>query len=199
MKNFKKAYEFDFVQDTQQVFREMLHVIANPGTIRSIKRQGEMFNLAEGSLVALGCTVLDNETSFYVEKNPKLHERLQELTLAQGNCLQDADYLFFSTQLNYTSIEELMKHGKHGTYEDPQNSATYFIQCENLEGDQKVCLKGPGVNGEKTVNLSLYVKQVIEIRQRIKLEYPLGIDLYFISKDGDLMGVPRLCSMKEAK
>lgn len=37
VKELKLAYEFDFVFDGQKVFRELLHVLANPGTIGSIR------------------------------------------------------------------------------------------------------------------------------------------------------------------
>ena len=197
MENYVKAYAFDFIHDTQKVFREMLSALANPGTIGSITDEVKKFDRKEGALAILGCVVLDNEKSMYVEKNPRLEEIIHDLTLCREESLENADYIFLSSEMNYASIEEIFKNVKWGTYADPQESATIFIFCNSMEGTEPVVLSGPGVDGVKMIKTNSYIKNILEIRQKLKIEYPLGIDLFLLTEDGKIMGIPRLCKMDE--
>lgn len=196
MKNqVELAYQFDFVHDGQKVFRELLNIIANPGTIKSIAAQAEKFKEVYAPLTALGCTLLDNEEVMYVEKNPRLATELHDLTLCREGELEQADYVFLSSQMNYGSMEEIMKNVKKGTYKDPQNSATILILCDEMKGNVEMNLTGPGIKETKRVFVQQYIKTIVTIRQSLQTEYPLGIDLIFVTPDGDLMGIPRLCKI----
>lgn len=194
-KQVQLAYQFDFVHDGQNVFRELLYVMANPGTVRSISAQTEKFEEVYAPLTTLGCTLLDNEEVMYVEKNPRLAAELHDLTLCREGELEQADYIFLSSQMNYGSMEEIMKNAKKGTYKDPQDSATILILCDEIKGNVEINLKGPGIKGTKKIGVQQYVKTILAIRQSMQIEYPLGIDLVFITPDGELMGMPRLCKL----
>lgn len=196
-KQVQLAYQFDFVHDGQKVFRELLNAMANPGTIKSIALQTAKFHETYAPLTALGCTLLDNEEKMYVEKNPKLSSELHDLTLCKAGELEEADYIFLSSQMNYGSLEEIMKNVKKGTYADPQDSATLVILCDEIEGNAGMIIKGPGVNGKMTVNVQQYVKSIVSIRQGLQIEYPLGIDLVFVTPDGKMMCIPRLCKISD--
>lgn len=192
-KQVQLAYQFDFVHDGQKVFRELLHAMANPGTVKSITAQAEKFKEAYAPLTALGCTLLDNEELMYVEKNPRLAAELHDLTLCKEGALEQADYIFLSSQMNYGSMEEIMKNAKKGTYKDPQDSAAILILCDEIRGNINMSLEGPGIKGTKLLGVQQYVKTILEIRQSLRTEYPLGIDLVFVTPKGELMGIPRLC------
>ena len=166
VKELKLAYEFDFVFDGQKVFRKLLHALANPGTIGSIGHQAGKFAGSHQALMALGCTLLDNEETMYVEKNPVLSADLHSL-----------------------------KNIKHGTYADPQQSATVFLQCTELAGRESMTLEGPGIKDRLTVEVYPYIKKVTALRQSLQIEYPLGVDLVFADVTGNIMGLPRLCRM----
>lgn len=194
-KQVQMAYQFDFVHDGQKVFRALLHAMANPGFVQSIAAQAGTFKEAYAPLTALGCTLLDNEERMYVEKNPRLAAELHDLTLCREGELEQADYIFLSSQMNYGSMEEIMKNAKKGTYKDPQDSATILILCDEIKGNAEMTLKGPGIKGTKLMKVPQYVKTILAIRQSLQTEYPLGIDLVFVSPDGELMAIPRLCKM----
>ena len=192
----KTVYQFDFVHDGQKVFRELLSAQANPGQIRTIIRQAEKFEGDYQTLLAIGCTLLDNEEKMYVEKNPRLCSELHNLTLCKAADLDQADYVFLSSEMNYGSLEQILKNVRHGTYEDPQESATVILLCSQIQGEEPMCLTGPGVDGECTQNIYPYVKKAIQIRNRLKIEYPLGVDLIFADRSGNLLGIPRLVKVK---
>ena len=197
MKQLERACQFDFVQDTQKVFREMLEAIANPGTIRRITKQAEVWNRKEGALAALGCVVLDHEKSMFVEKNPHLVELLHDLTLSDEQQLEAEDYVFLSSELNDASMQEIIKNVKKGTYADPQESATLFLFCETLKGTEEITINGPGISGEKRIQTTSYIKNALKIRQSFHIEYPLGVDFFFVTEQGELMSMPRLCKQIE--
>lgn len=198
-KQVELAYQFDFVHDGQKVFRELLSAVANPGTIRDISTQVKKFNGVYAALTALGCTLLDNEEIMYVEKNPALAAELHDLTLCREGSLEQADYIFLSSEMNYGSLEEIMRNVKKGTYADPQESATIIILCNQMKGDVPMTLFGPGIKDKLTVKVQQYIKTILSIRQSLEIEYPLGIDLVFATAEGELMGIPRLCRISEER
>lgn len=191
----RSVYQFDFVHDAQKVFRELLSAMANPGQIRGIKKQAEKFTGDYAALLALGCTLLDNEEKMYVEKNPGLSSELHNLTLCKEADLDQADYVFLSSEMNYGSMEQILKNVRHGTYADPQESATIFLLCGQVEGEETMTLKGPGVKGERKLPVCPYIKKVIRLRNNLEIEYPLGVDLVFADRSGNLIGVPRLIKL----
>lgn len=196
-KQVQLAYQFDFVHDGQKVFRELLSAMANPGRVKSIAAQSAKFKENYAPLTALGCTLLDNEEKMYVEKNPGLASELHDLTLCREGDLEEADYIFLSSQMNYGSLEQIIKNVKKGTYADPQDSATVIILCGGINGDVPMTLKGPGIDGTLTVAVEQYVKTIIAIRQSLQTEYPLGVELVFVTENGELMGIPRLCKIAD--
>lgn len=194
---FQMVYEFDFVHDGQKVFRQILDAMSNPGQIKNIKEQAVKFNKEAKVLMAIGCTLLDNEVTMYVEKNQGLQNILEELTLCEKTEFEKADYIFLSSELNYGSITEMMKNCKRGTYEDPQQSALFILLCDSFNEETTMTLTGPGIDNRLTIKTGEYIKNIITIRQGLYMEYPLGIDLLFVDKEGNLLGIPRLCNIEE--
>lgn len=195
--NIKQAYEFDFVHDAQKVFRELLDAVANPGMKKNIREQASKFDEVYAPLTAVGCTLLDNEQKMYVEKNPVLASKLHHLTLCQESDLKEADYVFLSSEMNYGSMTEILKNVKKGSYTDPQDSATVFVLCQEIEGKSKMTISGPGVDKTKTMMVNQYVKTIIRLRQEMETEYPLGTDLVFADPYGEILGIPRLVKIEE--
>lgn len=190
-------YQFDFVHDGQKVFRGLLEAIANPGEIKSIRQESGKFEGKYAVLLALGCTLLDNEEKMYVEKNPSLSSELHSLTLCREDELMIADYVFLSSEMNYGSLEQILRNVKHGTYADPQESATVILSCESIQGKESMTLMGPGIKGEKQISVYPYIKKTITLYRNLNIEYPLGVDMVFADKEGNLLGVPRLVKVKE--
>lgn len=186
------VYQFDMVHDGQHVFRELLQAMANPGQIRDINKEASAFAGDQRAMLALGCTLLDNEEKMYIEKNPRLAEALHSLTLCRESALEEADFVFLSSEMNFGSLEQVFRHVKHGTYADPHDSATIVLFTNDMDGDEVMTLQGPGVDGERSLMIASYVKQVVQLLNRQQIEYPLGIDLIFCDPKGQLLAVPRL-------
>lgn len=156
----KLTYTFDFVHDGQRIFRQLLHAMANPGQITSIQEESDKFHDVYAPLTAIGCTLLDHEESIYVEKNPRLFEELHNLTLCRSGQLTEADYVFLSSEMNYGAIEQILKNVKKGTFQDPQDSATMILLCQNLTGTEEMTIEGPGIDGTRTIQVNPYIKKI---------------------------------------
>lgn len=195
----EKAFDFDFVFDTQFVFRKLLDAIAKPMTIESIDKLKNSFP-ENAFLTALGCTFLDNGAEMYVEKNTALADTLSSLTLSKQTDIENADYIFLTSELNYETIRTIFEKAKKGTLPDPHKSATIIISCHSFEGDEDITVVSPGIKGAYNGKTSKYIKTILEIKQQLACEYPCGIDLFFISDKGDIFAYPRLARLtKEEK
>lgn len=197
LQTLETVYEFDFVHGGQHVFRELLQALANPGQIRDISAEADAFEGESRAMLALGCTLLDNEEKMYIEKNRQLAEELHSLTLSRESALEEADFVFLSSEMNMGSLEQVMRRVKHGTYADPHTSATIILYTPDIDGEKVMTLTGPGIDGERSIQTTAYVREVVGLLNDLGIEYPLGIDLVFCDAQGRLLAVPRLVKVNE--
>lgn len=94
-------------------------------------------------------------------------------------------------------LPEVLTQAKCGTLIDPHKSATLFIQ-DNGEKTEKIALYGSGIDGETTFSCSSLVCQALELRDQQEYEYPMGIDLIFVTDDGAVTCIPRLVRRRNA-
>lgn len=188
-------YKFDFVHDTQKIFRKILSSMSQPGKIFNISDESSKFNDKYSHLLGIGASLLDNEVSVFVEKTPSLEKQLLELTLVKKEDLPLADFIFITAPMNYECAKEIIFKAKKGSFKDPHESATIVILCENFSGNKNIVLKGPGIKGIKELMVNDYIKNIIKIKQEEITEYPCGIDIIFVSENGEILSIPRLCKM----
>ncbi len=193
----EKAFSFDFVFDTQSTFRKLMDAMSHPFQKYSIAEESKGFDDEQSLFLTIGCTLLDNETSFYVEKNTALMTEIQELTLSNEADIRGADYILLSSELNYETIRSMFQHAKKGDFYDPHKSATFIIYAKADDISEKIIAEGPGIKEQIDVATSKYVKNILEIRTEETVEYPCGIDLVFLFDNGDIMGCPRLIKTRE--
>ena len=92
-------------------------------------------------------------------------------------------------------FEEFL-HINHGSLEEPNKSATVFYLVETLsnevmENGQSIILQGPGIKEEQLVFFDTIGHQEIEYWKESRKNYPLGVDIYLIDKNGLICGIPR--------
>lgn len=184
----KTLHQFDEVFDTQAVFRMLLEGMSNPSRTISIAAQKEKMFGAHGAFLALGMTLLDNEVSFSVCGDETLREELQLVTLSEEKSLSEADYIFV---MNSQMLSSIFVQAKSGTLMDPHHSATLIIR-DSGESEQRVTLYGPGINGTIEFFCSEIVRQTLLLRDQQEYEYPMGVDLIFVTDSGDVTCIPRL-------
>ena len=187
-----KKHNFDIVFDSQKIFRLILEAMSNPARIVNIKEYADKLYGNYPVLLAVAMTLLDNEVSFNTCENRQLSDEIVSLTLSRREKVDSADFIFVCEPKDTKNIIENVKFG---TLADPHKSAAVIIQNDS-EPIEKLKLSGPGINGYTDIMVTQTVKDSIVLRDMQNYEYPQGIDLLFISSNGELFAVPRLTRME---
>jgi len=166
----QKTYNFDMVFDTIIVNRKLMNCFSHPMKKENMLEGIGNFASEHDDFLVIAATLLDNEVSFFVERNTGLEDKITEITLSKYAALEDADYIFIPSTINYVTLDEIFGKAKSGTYEDPHSSATIIIRAPD----------------------DIFIKKTIEILKKQNIEYPLGIDLIFMMENGDMLAIPRL-------
>ena len=189
-----KKHNFDTVFDSQQVFRLVLEAMANPARPVHIKKYADKFNGVFGGhsvFLAVAMTLLDNEAGFNACENHSLADDIASLTYSKKEKIEEADFVFVCNSDVNKNIKNVIENVKCGTLADPHKSATVIIQNDG-EPDCRLTFSGPGIDGHVKIQASQMVKDAIALRDAQNYEYPQGIDLLFISSEGELFAIPRL-------
>ena len=195
-----KKHSFDAVFDSQKVFRLIIEAMSNPARVVNIKEYADKFFGGHPVFLAVAMTLLDNEISFNTCGNQPLSDEIVSLTLAKREQTEFADFVFVCDPneiKNKKNIKSVIEKAKCGTLSDPHKSATVIIR-DNRENVPacRLTLSGPGIDGYTTVQATQTIKYAITLRDARYYEYPQGIDLIFISNDGDLTAIPRTSRME---
>ena len=183
-----KKHSFDPVFDSQKVFRSILDAISNPARVVNIKESaGKLFGSCP-EFLAVAMTLLDNETSFAVYGDASLSDEIASLTLAGREETGSADFHFVC---DLSVLRAVIENAKCGTLSDPHKSATVVIR-NNGSPDCPIKVSGPGIDGQMSIQATLTVRDAIAFRDKQNYEYPQGVDMIFISDEGELFAMPRL-------
>jgi alpha-D-ribose 1-methylphosphonate 5-triphosphate synthase subunit PhnH len=190
-----QANAFDEVHDCQDVFRQLLQAISNPGAIVSIAASAAKLDDEGGAMLALALTLLDRETVFSVVDDALLAQSFAQLTYA-GNRDVQAGFIFITKPCEAENIGKVLERATPGTLTEPHTGSTLFVSVPEFPGAASARLSGPGIKGARSVGLSDYAKAWLAARDRIEYEYPMGIDLIFVTPGGDVMAIPRKITME---
>jgi alpha-D-ribose 1-methylphosphonate 5-triphosphate synthase subunit PhnH len=211
MERLKRKHDFDMVHGTQEVFRVLLEALANPGRVLNFRPQAVRF-AGEGRWLAPALTLLDGETGFFWDGDPRTGEEIHFLSGAPRVFLEDADFVFLSGGSHVPGASSdpvamaadrgegfraeasgILSRVKGGTHLDPHDSALLFIAAgDRSGGDVKVLLRGPGIPPEGR-RLELFPGEAAWCRalEARGFEYPCGVELIFLREDFSLLALTR--------
>lgn len=189
----KKKHQFNEVFDGQSMFRTILETMSNPGRVCSIEEQAEKMYGEYKVCLAIAMTLLDNETTFYTEEE-SLAEEISLLTLAKKVEKEEADFLFL---MGESQVDSCIPQAKTGTLENPQKSCTCIVVTDQ-EPNTTLTIYGPGVKDRMELLVSDLVKHTLDKRDEQYYEYPEGVDFLFVTKQGRILGIPRLVKEVQA-
>ena len=78
-----------------------------------------------------------------------------------------------------------------GTARSPESGATLVLAVDSLDGGDPVRLTGPGLRTECEFAPRVIDPEIWAAREEKVAEFPAGIDLRFVARDGSLVGIPR--------
>ena len=181
-----RKHSFDLIFHSQQVFRLILEAMSNPTRVVNIKKYADRLFGECPALLTVAVTLLDNEASFNT-CGSGFTDDIVSLTFAKPEKAEVADFIFVRA---WNDIRSAVESAKCGTLSDPHKSAMVVIQNDDV-AYASLALCGPGIEGVADVLVTKTVEDAIILRDAQHYEYPQGIDLIFVSGDGELLAIPR--------
>lgn len=180
---------FDQVFDSQRVFRCLLEAVAKPGKLSALP-PFDSGTPTEG----VARTLLDHEVYFCaVGGESGFEERLSLLTGSRIAPMTEAEFVFI-----YEPDRTASKLGR-GELARPELGATAIYSVTKLEETEKLSesnsltlgFSGPGVPGERPIEIVGLPASEIEAIIQSRADYPLGVDVYLVDEAGWVAGLPR--------
>jgi alpha-D-ribose 1-methylphosphonate 5-triphosphate synthase subunit PhnH len=195
--------QFDFVYDSQRTFRTMMMALAYPGIIQRLDPISLSISKPDLEYILQPLlTLLDLETVFCVVcQDKKLQQAVTKYieinTHSQSRKLQQADFILCLEPSLYGQFSQLKK----GTLAQPNAGATVLYLLDSLSEQptanaMKINLAGPGIKRVQTIYTGGLDPDEIEQWGHYRVEYPRGIDIYLVTRAGNLVGIPRSVNLK---
>jgi alpha-D-ribose 1-methylphosphonate 5-triphosphate synthase subunit PhnH len=176
--------------DSQVVFRNILKVMSEPGTIIEMTGTEEPYN-TQSSLNSqkykLSClwsvaqTLLDSDCSVFVCASLNDKSFIQSLSFFTGvsfaHDIKSADFIFMSMH----ELKDLNDFNLGGI-EKPHLSSTVLVYVESMSAAEQIMLSGPGIKESRSLALAGLDAEKIDLLKNNHKLYPCGIDFIFCSE-----------------
>lgn len=187
--------KFDYVHDVQRAYRKLIDSISKPGTMVSLYEESRKLDSVANcnrSILVLMLMLLDAEVTFHIlgGETQNISRYINQLTYSKVVPLEEADFIYVLEGADSEEIEGAIIRCKIGDLVNPHLSATLIIEVEKISNHRDLVLSGPGIKGEKYISISGETDWV-RLRAEKNIEYPLGIEMYFVDKNYNLLALPR--------
>ncbi|MBA9025981.1 phosphonate C-P lyase system protein PhnH [Peribacillus huizhouensis] len=193
--------KLDVVHDLQTVYRKLVDATSRPGKVMDLQKEVEVLDVQTNCLSAtilFALTVLDPEVTFKVitKQEEAVSRMINQLTYSKSVDVSDADFIFILEDALHEEMEDAMNQAKVGSLSNPHESAMIILEVSDVTKGKPVKLSGPGIQGETDLNMQ-NVSNWMEMRNEKNVEFPLGIDMYFVDHQHQLLAIPRTTQIKE--
>jgi len=185
----------DPVYESQIVFRKILKVMSEPGTIKKIKNKLSAPDPMMKATTAVCLTLMDFQTKVWLDL-PRDSEVSKYLKFHTGLRLvehsSEADFVvFFSAPDKFPPLNL-------GTDRNPETAATVVIQTPSLDDTGKLKLTGPGIKKSRFLNAENIPMSLWGQRGKVNSLFPKGIDI-ILTSNKKLSALPRTTKIKMNK
>lgn len=183
------------VHNAQEIFRSLVQAMSRPGTICDIAPHAAVDNGNGISpyIMSVLMTLLDGEVKFAVaaEDGNSSGRLVRQLTYADYVEPEEADYIVVPHGNEHEKwTRAAISSARTGTLESPERAATIIMEVENLKDGADVLLRGPGIEDKAGLKVDGYAEW-LDIRREKNREFPLGVDMLLLDKQGSLAALPR--------
>ena len=201
--SLKLLTPFENIGDSsQQVFRQLLKAMSEPGHIEKLDSDSSVKQLSEHDSViypttwALVQTLLDADCR--VALLPSMEKSVIKQSLqffTDSNMESNYQYANFAL----LSIQELhnLDQFNSGTLESPHESCTLIVQTPEISNEPQMILEGPGIKKQRQLNIGGLEQEQIKALQGNHQNYPCGLDIIFCSPE-KICALPRSTSITVA-
>lgn len=190
----------DLIHDVGEAYRQLVNANSYPGNVYNVAPYVEKSidmpdMLATTQLMCL--MLLDAEVSFAVvgESSKDVVAFMTKFTYAKQTTVNKADFIFILKTASIQQKQEAVKQAQIGTLIDPHESATIICEVDSVTKGDGYCFSGPGIKDETRVNVSIF-DQWNTILSEKNIEFPLGIELYLVDENDDIMALTRTTQVK---
>lgn len=176
--------------DSQVVFRNILKVMSEPGTIIDMSGNAELYSIRASLSIQqnkLSClwsvaqTLLDSDCSVFVCASLSDKSFIQSLSFFTGvsfsQDIKSADFIFMSMH----ELKDLNNFNLGGI-EKPHLSSTVLVYVDSITAVDQIILSGPGIKDSRSLALSGLDSEKIDLLKNNHKLYPCGIDFIFCSE-----------------
>lgn len=191
----------DVVHDIQTVYRKLVTATSRPGTLVVLDREARTSDVQMeclSSTILLARTVLDPEVSFKVisKAEEAVSRMINQLTYSKPVDLPEADFIFILHDASEEQMKEALNKAKVGNLLNPHESAMIILEVPDVTKGDSMILSGPGIQDESFLSLP-NVSAWLAARDEKNMEFPLGIDMYFVDQQDRLIALPRTTQIRE--
>ncbi|MED3984383.1 phosphonate C-P lyase system protein PhnH [Peribacillus simplex] len=191
----------DVVHDIQTVYRKLVTATSRPGTLVVLEREAKTLDVQMeclSSTILLARTVLDPEVTFKVisKAGETVSRMINQLTYSKPVDLPEADFIFILHDASEEQMKEALTKAKVGNLLNPHESAMIILEVPDVTKGDSMILSGPGIQQESFISLP-NVSAWLGARNEKNIEFPLGIDMYFVDRQDRLIALPRTTHIKE--
>ncbi|MCD1158727.1 MULTISPECIES: phosphonate C-P lyase system protein PhnH [Peribacillus] len=191
----------DVVHDIQTVYRKLVTATSRPGTLVVLDREARTLDVQMeclSSTILLARTVLDPEVSFKVisKAEEAVSRMINQLTYSKPVDLPEADFIFILHDASEEQMKEALNKAKVGNLLNPHESAMLILEVPDVTKGDSMILSGPGIQDESFLSLP-NVSAWLAARNEKNMEFPLGIDMYFVDQQDRLIALPRTTQIRE--
>lgn len=188
----------DIAIQNQKIFKEVVQALSYPGKKVSLNIDSSFIGNLLPETMNILFTLLDGEVSYHIlGDDQEVNQELQFRTMAQTAEVETADYIVVPLKQT-AQLADAIHQSKKGTASDPNLSATFIIECVDIQADGRLSWSGPGI--QSTISMDIVdSEQWLASRAEAVSDFPLGIDILLVGKDGNIVGLPRSTKVEEVK
>jgi alpha-D-ribose 1-methylphosphonate 5-triphosphate synthase subunit PhnH len=178
------------VHDAQATFRSILKALSEPGTVQALSVMVAGPAPLMPATTALCLTLLDFETSVWLQGCAALPAVRSYLGFHCGCVLADAPADAAFAVLPDAEAGFDLTHFPQGQAEYPDRAATLLIQVPSLDSGPRFTISGPGIRGTGTLQVGGLPSHFNAMWRANTGSFPLGVDIVFCCGNA-IVGLPR--------
>lgn len=183
------------VHKDQENFRKILEAISYPGKAIGLEA-GQAYKCdLSGILIDCLRTLVDGEVKTHISNGDR--ESFREIAIrtnTENASLEEADFIVVPKE-DLGNLAIVIEGAKKGGYVDPDKNGTILVEVESFEDGGRLIFEGPGIEDQNEVILP-QTEAWLEARNKAVEKFPMGVDIFFISLEGKIIGLPRTTKVK---
>lgn len=185
------------VLESQTSFRSIIRALSAPGELQTLSVDTPWIDALTPATVAVMLTLLDHDTPLWLDDTAGTEAVRDYVRFHCGApIVDDPAAAAFGVYANSRALA--VERFPVGDDRYPDRSATLIVQVDALDIGEEATLRGPGINGERTLTVPGLPDDFAEQWQLNASLYPLGVDL-FLTAGLTIAGLPRTSTWHAAR